>query len=215
MGVMGLSSVTPSVGGVGSAFDSVMFTDHSPEGGKLGAVVLWRRKRIRTEAHFRRSWVRKLIGLLLVRTYLLPLLWRKGFEAWIHGSFKNAAAREADLTRGNPSGRRWSSASGAGSDMIGFDERLRVVGFRGRIFGPPPEGQAILLMLEDDDATSEGIRIIERSFQVPVVPDPSPMDPTLPKSDRIKILLSRRRSQMVAWSTAMHADPEYRRFMGE
>ena len=212
---MGISSVSRIVDGFHSSFRSEWFTDHSPGGGKLGAVVLWKRRRVRVAPWTAPSLLHRLVGIFFVRTMLLPLLWRRGFEAWIHGSFEKAAEHEADRTRGNPAGRRWSSTSGSGADLIGFDERLRIVGFRGRVFGPAPEGHAILLTLEDDESLQDGIRLAERFVPIPDLPDLVPIDRSLPKEARIKALLSQRRARELAWSAAMDQDAEYRRFMGQ
>jgi hypothetical protein len=132
----------------------------------------------------------------------------------MYGSFKAADEAFAEMERPDPAARHWSSSSGTGEDRIGYDEKHRIVGFRNRIFGPPPEGHAILLLIADDDSP-DGVRIIQSSIPAPHAPSPPPppVDKSLAKDERARAMSQWNRERHAAWSAALQANEEYRRFM--
>jgi hypothetical protein len=217
MGVMGMSSLSTDGGGMSSAW----FTDHSPGGGRVGAIVLWRHKpKPGNQSEPRRirfPLLHMLIGVTLMKTGIFPRLWRRGFDAWLHGSFKAAEAWRAEAMAefppADPEEDRWTSSSGTGNDKVRYSDRRRQVGVRGRVFGPPPEGQAIVLLIEDDDTAADGIRIIERTVVIPAPPQIPPPDSGMSKEERMQHIRSRHANQQAALETALAADPAYEEFV--
>jgi hypothetical protein len=213
MGVMSISGLSMSGGG----FSSHWFSDRSAHGEQFHAVVLWRQKTAAGRITMRRTRfprLRFLFTLVFIATGILPRLWPRGFRAWMHGSFKEADAARAEMMRPpDPDEERWSSSSGRGKDLIGFDKRRRVVGFRGRIFGPAPEGRMLLVMMEDDESAPDGIRIVERAVPMPTMPEVPRIDRSMSKDEKSKAAMARHRLQHEAMDAVLRTDPEYERFM--
>jgi hypothetical protein len=210
---------TASIATDGSGMSSSWFTDHSPGGGRVGAVVLWRRSASADRAlrSMGSQLLHSLVGILLINTGILPRLSRRATMAWLHGSFEAADAVradwEADSGRRDPDEERWSSASRLGKDQIRYSEHRRVVEFRGRVYGPPPEGQAILLLIEDDDSAADGVRIVERFSAIPELLPNTPIRGAMSKEERIQELRASHQHRDAVLSAAFGNDPEYQRFI--
>jgi hypothetical protein len=215
MGVMTSSGLSSGGGGMSSSW----FTHRSREGEQVGAVVIWRRKpkpgHVPRRIRFPRLYL--LFFRLFIQTGMLHRFWYRGFEAWMHGSFKAAdadrAAWEAELNRRDPEEEQWSGGSGMGRDKIRYSERRRVVGFRGRVYGPPPDGQAMLLLLEDDDTAPDGVRVIERSFTIPDLPPIPRPNASMSDEERGRLARVRHERQGAILSAAFESDAEYQRFI--
>jgi hypothetical protein len=196
---------------------SSWFSDNGSSGERLAAAVFWRGqgggwKQVDSP---RSTIVHALIGVLFVKTRILPLLWRRGFMAWIHGSFQAADEWEAQMRRPDPDdGGGWTSSAGDGEDRVRYDRRRGVIGIRSRVFGPPPPGHTLLLLVEEDSSAPDGLRVIERFVAVPSTSGRPPHRPGLSKQERLKVIRSHLREREAIWSAAVSADPEYQRFVG-
>ena len=214
MGGMTTTGLARDGGGMSSSW----FTDSGPGGGQVGAVVLWRQKPRpeRRPRRIRSPKLHLLVFWLFVRTGILPRLWPRGFEAWMHGSFKEADARRAEwmaeIQRQGPPDDDWGSSSGMGNDKIRYSSKRRVVGFRGRVFGPAPAGQALLVLIEDDDGAPDGVRVVERTFPIPILPPLAPPNSGT-REERMKQVQSRHAQMDAALRAAMESDPAYQQFM--
>jgi hypothetical protein len=213
MGVMTTSSLAAN-GGWGMS--SSWFTDNDGSGERLGAAVFWRGRVGGLKAHHPRfPTLHALIGILLVNTRILPLLWPRAFHAWMHGSFRAADEWEAQIRPPEPyDGDTWTSSSGSGDDRVRYDRNRGVVGVRSRVFGPPPPGHALLLLVDEDASAPDGLRVIETAVVMPATPGRPPLDSAFSKQERAKLISSYLREKQEVWSAALSANPEYQRFMG-
>lgn len=193
MGVFGISSVTTD----GSGFSSSWFTATDPASGRerLGAVVLWRnQKRSSADSPPRGFMIASIVLPRFLIERLMPL--------WI----KPPAMPSL--------GEGWTSSSGEGENTVRYDRRRNVVGIRSRVFGPPPDGHALLLLVEPDASAADGIRIVEHAVAVPLAEPQTPIDRNaLSKDELSRIYRSRHSAARQLWMKALEADERYQRFM--
>lgn len=188
-----------TLGSSGSGFSAAWFTDRDQVTGgeRLEAVVLWRGASNMSRSREPFPWGLMIMSMITPRFLMKRLL----------------ARRFAAVSMDPALGDGWTSASGSGANQIRHDRKRRVVGIRSRIFGPPPAGHTLLVLVEDDLGEPDGIRVTERAVAMPEMTSDARIDRSLPRDEMARLMTERHRERHRKWDAALAADPHYARFM--